>query len=60
MLAVFVQYCNIKVLQIFEADQALSIPANMTQIERYLTLVIRPEMRDFSKVEILMFFVSEH
>jgi hypothetical protein len=25
----------------------------MTQIERYLTLIIRPEMRAFSKVDVL-------
>ncbi len=31
----------------------------MIQIERYLTLIIKLEMRAFSKVEILMFFHSE-
>jgi hypothetical protein len=38
------------------SDQALLISASMIQIERYLTLIIRPEIRAFLKVEILMFF----
>jgi hypothetical protein len=56
VLATSLQYFNIEVLQTYWADQALSISTSMTQIERYLTLIIRSEMRAFSKVEILMFF----
>jgi hypothetical protein len=34
-----------KSCEVYEADQALSNPARMTQIDRYLTLIIKPEMR---------------
>jgi hypothetical protein len=49
VLAASLQYCNIKVLKNYLADQALSISARMTQIDRYLTLIIKSEMRAFSK-----------
>jgi hypothetical protein len=36
-----------RICEVYSADQALSNSASMAQIERYLTLIIRPEIRAF-------------
>jgi hypothetical protein len=50
VLAPSLLHSSKKMLKAYEAAQAHLIAASMTQIERYFTLIIEPEMKAFSKL----------